>query len=167
MEVSCYSCGVLGHVALQCKSTIINSDKDVVKSRWLQNRMGNRKVNPNITEPNFKRPERKKVARHCLRRESANTERTRQFPEELQSKIEHFVTEEKQASQYRRNSVSETRTALPRVVRPNYENIFESFSSGHDSSVFPDDSLHPNSIWSALLLTVTYGVGTGFGRCTG
>ena len=150
LEVYCYSCEKLGHVALKCKSTVINSDRDSAVYQWLQHRSGNRKINPNISEPNFVRTEKKPIPERYLNRRCSDRVPRTQYPQELQSKIQHFVTEEKTP---RRASIAESSIVAHSVanqsLRPNWANIFESSDSDELTASFRCHSLQPNqSIWS-------------------
>lgn len=153
LEVYCYSCGNLGHVALKCKSTMINSDRDSSMYLWLQHRSGNRKINPNISEPNFVRTERKRIPERYLVRRCSDRIPNADYPAELQSKIKHFMTEEKASISARRSSIADSSIAVKSVVnetmRPNWENIFESSESDGGMESIRCNSLQPDrSIWS-------------------
>jgi len=149
LEVYCYSCGNLGHVALKCKSTVINSDKDSAMNRWLQHRSGNRKVNPNISEPNFIRSERKRIPERFIVRRCSDRLPNTDYPAELQSKIQHFVTEEKAGISARRSSLVDSSMRVQSVanesLRPNWDNIFE---SGDLTETLRGNSLQQESLWS-------------------
>lgn len=64
LNVSCYICDELGHIASKCKEVLINLNQDDYKKKWIENKIDDARVSVTISKslsPKYERKNRKKL----------------------------------------------------------------------------------------------------------
>lgn len=148
LEVNCFLCGRLGHVALMCKTAILNYDNEDVKKKWIEWRSKAASVKvTRSTQPKFvrkaKRPRGEHynvihtfgVERQANQMYAENTtlrRKVRKFTKGLRKKISTEASSDVSPSIY---DIDESR--MHEVEQANFDVIYSSHESSSSESNSP------------------------------